>query len=100
MATVVHRRLKSISTDNYALFDSGNDRLLKAMRSLKVTIVASLQFASALLATSVGYFVMVPRYGKWGIAFTSVAVALGLYWAVVIAFRRRPKRCGDQRGTR
>jgi hypothetical protein len=59
------------------------------MSPSKTKIVAGLQVAPAVLTAIIGYFVLVPRFGRWGVAFTAIASALALYWLGVLLFRRR-----------
>lgn len=60
------------------------------MSGRKTKVIAGLQFGPAVLAALIGYFILTPRFGIWGVASTILAGLLALYWLAVLL--RKPRR--------
>ncbi len=61
------------------------------MTSPKIKILAGLQLVSAVLATIIGYFIVMPRFGEWGVVFTLLATSVALYWLGALLFKKEPR---------
>lgn len=64
----------------------------------KTNVVAALQLATAVWAAVLGYVVVLPRAGQWGLVFTVLAALLALYWLVVLGLTWRASGHGGQPG--
>ena len=58
------------------------------MTAPKAKITAALFFISTAIAAVIGYGIMIPKYGSWGIAYT-VACALLAIFCVYLFFLKK-----------